>query len=183
MNLTLVSAPTGYPVNIEEVKAFCRVEDNDNDEILTTFLKSAVELAENETGRRFMPQQWRLDLDKFEDKIWLPYPNLISVDSFKYYDSANALQDVDSEVYNAGSVDGVGCITLAYNQNYQQSYQRPDAVQITYTCGYSNLTDIPTSLKNAINTITWFLFDDRGAKIDSKMLGYLLGPHIMRGFY
>jgi len=183
MNLTLVSPPVALPVNIDDVKAFCRVEDTDNDSLLTTFMNSAVELAENETSRRFMQQQWQLDLDSFKDQIWLPYPSLLSVDSVSYYDSTNVLQTLDSSFYNVDGMGNVGCITLAYGYSYPATYPRPDALKITYTCGYSSLSAVPQSLKDAIATMVWFLFDGRGEQLDKPFLNFLLGPHIMRGFY
>lgn len=181
MNLTLVSPPEALPINLDEVKAFCRVEDSDNDEILTRFMRSAVELAENETQRRFISQQWRLDINNFEKEIALPYPGLLSVDSVQYYDSANVLQTLDASVYDVGGVGNAGYMTLAYGQSFPTIYPRPEAIQITYTCGYGAASAVPHSLKEAISTIAWFMFDGRGHQLDKPFLNYLLGPHIMWG--
>lgn len=183
MNLTLITPPTALPINLEDVKTFCRVEDSDNDEILIRFMRSGVELAENYTERRFISQVWRMDIDKFEDNIYLPYPNLISVDSIQYYDNLNVLQTLDSSFYDVSGVGGAGRVSLALGSSYPSTYSRPEAVQITFTCGYGDASAVPYSLRDAISTMVWFLFDGRGNQLDKPFLNYLLGPHIMRGFY
>jgi hypothetical protein len=124
-----------------------------------------------------------LSLDKFSDEIILPYPQLLSVDSVQYYDSARVLQSLDSGVYEVDAVDGIGRVTLALDQSWPQSYPHLNTVLIDFTCGYSDAASVPNTLRDAISTIVWFLFDGRGAQLDSKMLNFMLGPHIMRGFY
>ena len=182
MTLTRLSAPASLPIVLDDVKEFCRVEDTDNDTLLTAFMSSAVELAENETGQRFISQQWRLDLGGFDSEIVLPYPKFASVDSIQYYDTANALQTLSSDYYDADGVGAVGCITLAYGYTYPSVYPRPDAVQITFTCG-DVIANVPQSAKDAMHTMCWFLFDGRGDQLDRPFLNYLLSPHVMRGFY
>ena len=152
MTLTRLSAPASLPIVLDDVKEFCRVEDTDNDTLLTAFMSSAVELAENETGQRFISQQWRLDLGGFDSEIVLPYPKFASVDSIQYYDTANALQTLSSDYYDADGVGAVGRISLAYGYTYPSVYPRPDAVQITFTCGDA-IANVPQSAKDAMRTI------------------------------
>jgi len=182
MILTLLEAPTELPIHIDEVKEFCRIEDGDNDGLVLSLMRSAVEIAESSTGRKFISQRWRLDLPLFSDKVRLPFPNIISVDSISYYDTSEVLQSLDSSYYNWISSGGVGIVSENFEYTYPQAYCRPDAVQISYTCGYAAPASVPDSLKNALFTIVWLMFDGRGKDLNTNLVNHLLAPFIMRGF-
>lgn len=182
MKLTLITGPGRYPVTLDEVKDYCRIEDNDSDSLLKMMIRQAVEHAENITGRKFISQQWRLDLDDFSNEITLPYPALISVDSVQYYDNNNSLQTLSADYYDVAGVGSLGVITRANGYTYPSVYPRPEAVRITYTCGYQDFEQVPEDVRAAIKTIVWHLFNDRGGDLHKGLVEWMLGKEIMRGF-
>jgi len=182
MKLTLIRGPVSYPVSLEQAKDYCRIEDDDSDVLIRQFMRLAVEHCENVTGRRFLSQQWRLDLDAFEREIKLPYPNLISVDSIEYYDTQNTLQTLSTDYYDVSGVGEIGKITEKNGYYFPSTYLKPEAVQIGFTCGYADVEKVPECVKSAINTVIWNLYTSRGGDMDAKLVEHLLGPVIMRGF-
>lgn len=179
MNLTLITPPVGYPVTLDEAKDYCRVDINDEDTLVSSLIGAAVTHAESITGRRFVSQQWRMDIEKFTSEILLPYPNLISVDSIAYYDTANAQQTLNSSIYDVNGIGHIGSVKASYGQSFPSVYPRDDAVQITFTCGYSA---VPEGIKTAVNAIVSQLYYCRGERLDNDFVCAMLGPYILRGF-
>ena len=121
--------PTVEPVTLEEAKAQCRV-DNDNDDTLITSLITAARIhAEKQTNRSLIQQTWRMSLDRFpgyqpwnlgspfapvvgrqfsteyvcgrymQPPLLIPKPPLIDVSSIKYYDLTNTQVTLDPSLY------------------------------------------------------------------------------------
>lgn len=184
MYYTRLSAPASKPVTAKEVADFLRMELEEIDDLITSFIDNAVEQVESITGQRLISQQWRLDLERFPvGEISLRYPPLVAVDTIQYYDSNNTLQTLPTAEYEAATPGGYGVVRNAAGYpSWPATYNRMNAVQVTYTCGYTDADAVPQGLKNAIKTIVWHLDDSRGESIDRKFLKSLLGPHMRRGF-
>ena len=54
--------PTTEPVTLAEAKLAARVDGSDWDAIITAAIVAARQVAEQETGRRFISQTWRIEL-------------------------------------------------------------------------------------------------------------------------
>jgi uncharacterized phiE125 gp8 family phage protein len=182
MYLTRLTAPDTEPLSLDEVKEFCRIDDSDSDLLLDSFIKTAIELVENTTGKRLISQKWRMDLEKFGIEIKIPYPPLASIDSIDYYDTANILQTLSVEEYEVHGIGNIGLVLPTYGYSFPSVYPREKAVQVSFTCGYSNASQMPEALKNAIKTLVYYMYDSRGKSVDQTFLNILLGPYIMRGF-
>lgn len=182
MKPTLVTGPQFNAVALDELAHFLRVEEDDDNPLLRSFLDFATDKAESITGRRLAQQTWRLDLEKFESEIILPYPPLISVDSIIYYDSNNVQTTLDTSYYEVTGISHIGKIKPNYGYTYPSTYPKTDAVQITFTCGYTGAELIPEGIKNGIKSVVWQMYDTRGEKIDDNFFNFLFGPYTLRGF-
>jgi hypothetical protein len=63
--LNLVTAPTGPLLTLDEAKRHCRVEVDDDDGLIQSYLEASVERAELETGRQLLTATWELWLNSF----------------------------------------------------------------------------------------------------------------------
>jgi len=146
MPSVLVSNPSGYPVTLQQAKDHLRVSGTSEDALILNLIKTSTAQVENDTRRKLYAQAWNLFLDLFED-IELPFGQLQSVTHVKYYDTDNVQQTLATSVYDVDSSSDPGKILLANNQSWPSIYDRANAIEIQFICGYSS---IPPSLIHAV---------------------------------
>ena len=61
MNLTLKTAPETEPVSLNEAKAFLRVDSDEDDNYITSLIKTAREWCEDYQHRAYITQTWELN--------------------------------------------------------------------------------------------------------------------------
>lgn len=160
-------APASEPVSLAEAKAHLRVDGTDEDTLISSLLAAAREYAETFTRRQLVTATWRLSLDAFpcEPCITLPNARLQSVTSITYYDADNALQTIDSGDYYVDAENEPGRIVLSPAAGWPTTYDRPNAVQITFVAGYGDAADVPEGIKAAIKLWLGDAFENRGSII------------------
>lgn len=88
MNLYLFTPPAAEPVEIDDCKAALRIDGTEFDALLPALIASARQVAEQETGRAFIAQTWRAELDDWPeatDAIPVYRPSACSI---TYWDGA-----------------------------------------------------------------------------------------------
>lgn len=100
---------------------------------------------------------------------------LLSIDSVQYYDGNEALQTLASSNYYPlgihAPVDGAlnpepnpGALALKSTASWPDVFDRPDAVQISFTAGYGTLPQhVPQNLRQAVFFMVKHLYDNRDA--------------------
>lgn len=63
MQLTIITPPAAEPVSVTDAKLAARLDGAHWDGIVAIAIQAAREVAEHETGRRFMAQQLRIELE------------------------------------------------------------------------------------------------------------------------
>ena len=145
MTIELVTNPAYEPVSLAEARRWLRLEadDTDNTPVLQILIKAMREYAENLTFRAFVSRQLRLYIEdwpadtKYGAKIVLPFPPLISVDSFKYRDTDGVLQTLATTEYAVHDWSEPAIIIPAWGETWPTIRRVPDAIQVTFTCGYA----------------------------------------------
>lgn len=95
MALKLITAPAALAVSLADVKTQLRIDGTDHDATLTAYIEAATQVAEHETGRRFITQTWEAVYDAFPcAAIELGLAPVQSVVSVKYLDTAGIEQTV-----------------------------------------------------------------------------------------
>jgi uncharacterized phiE125 gp8 family phage protein len=181
MSLVRISGPPELCVSLAEIKAQCRVadEDSDQDALLVGLARSAQDSIEGNAGwlgRSLTISQWRLTLDAFppSEVIVLPLPPCQSVDSLTYIDPDGAEQVItDYVVYGIGGATPPR-LAHAYGQRWPSTRRQGDAVSVTFTCGYGDHNDVPESVRAAILLQVHALYD--GCSNDDA-INALLMPH------
>lgn len=151
----LVTAPAETPVTLAEVKVSRRRDDSDEDALLTSFIAAATAHLDGWSGilgRALVSQIWRQDLPGFpaSGRILLPLGALISITSVSYYDGLNASQTLAAASYSAHQTARGPELGLVSGAAWPATYDRPDAVRVTWVCGYGAAADVPTAIKQAI---------------------------------
>ncbi len=92
-------------------------------------------------------------------EIKLFYPPFILLDTVTYYDADNELQTLydkddagttDSLIIKPGGFPDLTTICPAVGTSWPSTAERPDAVAITFTCGWEDPDNIPPTIKQAI---------------------------------
>lgn len=169
MALSLYAAPTLEPVDLDEAKAHCNVDVNDDDELIRGLIAAARQTVETHTRRALCEQTWDLKLDTFTDchyyedgAIVLPFPPVSSITSITYLDTSGDSQTWSSSLYRTDLPSGPHAsrarITPAFGVYWPSSYSVISAVTIRFVCGYGDANDVPEPLKAAIKMLVshWY---------------------------
>lgn len=169
MKHRLVTAPATEPVSSTEAKLHCRVDGSDEDAWFTTAIQAARRWCENLCERAFITQTWALYLDGFPDasdddgKILLPRPNLLSVTSIVYKDTAGASQTLSAALYQVDDKSEPGVVMPAPDEEWPETEDgRLNAVTVTYTAGYgAAASDVDPLAVQAIKILVGHWYENR----------------------
>lgn len=150
----LVTAAADLPVSPDDIGSHLGVcidpaDYGDVEELI----QAAVEKVEGDTGYRGVrEQQWKLTLPSFPQRnrdftsafvdapwIRLRWVPLVTLDQIDYFDEANAAQQVNvNDVWIEKSTQVEAQIRPKVTIEWPSTYERDDAVAITYTAGAVN---------------------------------------------
>jgi len=200
VRLQVTVPPSVEPITLTEVYAHLRLDasgsppTNPDDALLSSQIQAAREYAEQCTKRAVIQQTLAYRLPYFPtDRLFFqprrfydetinsniqPYyielpksSPLISLDSIQFYDENNALQTLDTAKYQVSTDAEPARIDLVWGETWPITYERTDAVIITYKAGYmpkplgtspqtyDYRASVPESIKNAIKLRVQQLYD------------------------
>ena len=135
-------------IDLEEAKQQLRVVSDDDDERIMAAIAAATQWAEDETHRPIDARQFVVNLERFPAAIVLR-GYVSAIDSIKYLDSSGALQTVSTSVYTTTTGTHYTMLDEAPGQAWPDTGEYRNAVQVTYTAGWSAGT-LPPTLRQAI---------------------------------
>lgn len=158
-----VTGPAANPVSVSEVKAWARIDGTDSDTLLTSMLAAAVEHVDGYTGilgRCLINQTWRVSFRTWKPYFYLPFPDVSSVSSVKYFDVDNVEQTVSSSLYQLVETDNASFVRFTDDFPDPALYDdRLDAIRIDFVAGYGAASsNVPEAIKAAIMMIAaqWY---------------------------
>lgn len=163
LHFTRKTAPTTWPVTIDDIKLQARISHTSEDALIDTFIRAAADWIEAYTQRSLSTQTWQASMADFVDALWLPRAApLTSVTFVKYYDTSNVLQTLSSSYYTVPSFVEPAQIRLAYDYTWPSVYDRADAVRVEYITGYAD-GECPEPLRQALAMLAAHWFEHREA--------------------
>lgn len=176
----LVTAPSVPLLTLAEAKAQLRVDVTDEDTLITALVTAANSYLDGYTGvlgRALLQQTWQVDFDSFGDGMRLPVGDVISVTSVTYYDASNVQQTLATSVYELRTDSTGPFIGLKVNQSWPSSYDRDDAVRVTWTAGYGTAaTSVPEAIRAAAKLLISSWYDNRATGDMPAAADALLAP-------
>ena len=151
MKLTTILAPTVLPVELESVKNFCRVLDNDEDAQVELMIRTALHRAEDITNLTLNGvTTFKVALDGFKN-FKFPKNPLLSVEKIEYIDSENSRQELSIIYYDVDEtvIPGI-CV---FKNTPPSSY-----VEVTFKAGYVKL---PPAIESWLNVEVSTLYEHR----------------------
>lgn len=135
--LQLVTAPTSEPITLDEAKSVAKIEYDDDDTLITWWIKEGREALEKATGLQLLPATWRIYLDSFPATcFYLPKPPVRAVSSVKYLDSDGVQQTLAASDYLVDIYSQPARIQPAYGKSWPSTRAQPNAVEITFSSGF-----------------------------------------------
>lgn len=185
----LKTPPAVEPVTLSDAKAHAKVEVDDDDALIATYIQAAREMVEVRSSRALIDQVWEGYLGAFPDgcgrdgfDIVLPHSPLSGVASIKYEPAAlSPVETLDPSVYRVDTAAEPGRIRLAPGQSWPAAEEM--SVVIEYTAGYGDgPAKVPAALRQAILVLVADMYDNRSpvptANARAQMEA-LVGPYIV----
>ncbi len=178
----LITPPAEEPLDINYVvdKVLRVANDGYDADYVAKCITAARERFEAETLKAAVQQTRALVLDRFPASwIELPRPPLISVATIEYYDAAGELQTMlgsPAEFLTIPSGEYVPARVMPLvGASWPATAQRPDAVTVTYDCGYEiigspSVSLIPATYLAGMGLIVGELYKQRSLSIDGRMV-------------
>ena len=186
--LVQTAEPAGEPVTLAQAKEWLRVDNSNEDSLITSLIEAARQRVEEFTRRALITQTFEYSLDQFPTggrvisgmfrsdgrvisqirggfdcsrEIQIPKPPLVSVESLKYYDTDGVLQTLSTAAYRVDTAAQPGRIVLDDDYDWPDVDVRPNAVVIAYTAGYGKPSEVPQALRIAINFMLAHWYSNR----------------------
>ena len=165
--IQVVTPPTTEPLTLSEVKNHLRIDGNYDDALLNSCITSARMFFESQCEISIASQELLLALDSFDDIVYLPRGPVQSVEDISYADSENNQQVMDDWIEDL--VSNPTRITPAFGQSWPDTAEVVNAVQVSYTAGYTTPSMVPKLLKSGMLFYVAHLYENRSAVTDSDL--------------
>lgn len=168
----LITAPTELAITLAEAKAQLNIETTftDDDTLITASIHAAAKYVEKLIQGPLMSQVWELQLEDFKQIIEVQKGLISTVDSLKYYDSANADTTVAASNYqqDLSSVPARIILNSAYSS--PSVYDRFDAVRLRFTAGYATAATVPEDVKQVIKLLVTHFYEQRSPEVTGSII-------------
>jgi uncharacterized phiE125 gp8 family phage protein len=139
MGLRVIDQSTAPLIDLDVVKSHLRIDINDEDAYLTALAMTVIRQAQVITNRQIIPATLELTLDEFPftERIYLPRPPSVAVESIQYRDQAGQYQTISESDY---IIDPISAPARIVPRNgWPATSSDIMSVIITYQAGYEIL--------------------------------------------
>ena len=181
------------PISLDEVKKHCRIDDDDNDDLIQDYLNSAVELVTARTGLSLVRQSYRLELPQWWcGCLEVPAVPVRTIGAIKYFDTEGQDVTVSESDYRwyrtkSGAViellPSFGCPAVQCD--------RLDAVRIEFEAGFDDPNEtgsgddpelvMPIRAKHVVMLLVSFWYDNRDAVAAQGQAPVPMGAEALMG--
>lgn len=167
---TVTVDATAEPVTAEELRDWLRLDDTSQDDMLEGMITAARVAVEQHTHRSFVEKTIKQSLADFPASgcIELLFPPLSSVSSVAYYDTDGTEQTIDASNYIAITNRTVGLVQAADTYSWPSTYERADAVNVTFVAGIPS-AEITKTAKVLIKLIAADLYEHSEAQSELRL--------------
>ena len=148
-----ISPPAELPVDLQGMKRHLRVDFNDDDAIISSYITAAVDFMDGYSGilgRCLVTQVWGQNFHNWGCLTQLPFGDVKSV-VLKYSDTDGNIQILPTDQYYLVVNDLTS--KIIYKPGFTAPALNPDdmyPVTAEMTCGFGSASNVPDALKVAI---------------------------------
>lgn len=164
--------PATYPVSVDEVKEFARIDGNDEDSEILSYIQAVVNNVESYLRRSLITRQIILIMDSWNEReIELPAPPLVSIVYVSTVDEDDIETVCDFDSFYAVKESIPGRIVIKRGISLPINNSRDSAgYKIIYEAGYGlTADDVPKQIRLAIKQWVTMIFENR-AMTDNDMV-------------
>ncbi len=158
----LLAGPATEPVTPAEAKAFLRVDDGAEDDLIATLVTAARLHVEATAGRALLTQTWRAVLDAWpaERAVRLPVMPLARLVAVTAYDAAGQAHALAPDQFQTEPAPAR--LLLPPDIEGMPVLRARLGIEIDYVAGYGDTAgDVPADLKQALLVLVGFWFEHR----------------------
>lgn len=166
----LVTPPAAPLISTYQAKTQCRVDGDDEDELIAAYVQAAVSWLDGYAGvlgRCLISQTWRQRLDRFPTgaSLGLQLAPIVSV-VVTYRDEDGVEQTLSSDDYILVSRASSFALELVASASWPATADRADAVSINMVCGYGATPDlVPAAIRQAALMMVAHFYEHREAVV------------------
>lgn len=158
----LVDGPAVEPVTLADMKAYLRLDDDAQDELVTGLVKAARLMVEAASRRILIAQRWRVTMDRWPagGGVLLPLSPLIAIEGIKVFDEAGMASEIVPETIDADLLSDPPRIAVS---PAPQPGRRRNGIAIDLRAGFGAAPeDVPANLRLAVKILVARWFENRG---------------------
>lgn len=182
MPLSLLTPPAAEPLTLAAMKAYLRVEHDDEDELISGLIAAARRACEAATRRVFIAQTWRLTRLRWprDGQIDVPLAPLMSVVAARIRSAEGGESAIDAARFRvvAGAAPG-----LILARPPLPPPAAGGAIELDIAIGYGvDAAAVPADLIEVVRRLAAHFYDSRGLPADGAAalpadVAALLAPH------
>ena len=141
---TVTSGPSSEPITLATLKAHLRIDSDDENSLLNTYITAARSYIESYCGTPLVSRSVTFKCDCFADFSYISVVPLISISGVTYVDAAGDTQTLSTSVYEVRSDGLTASIELKYGQSWP-SIQSGSRITVVGSVGYSTVPEAITA--------------------------------------
>jgi len=165
-----IDGPAVEPVSLAEMKAYLRVDDDGQDELIAGLVKAARLTVEAASRRILVEQRWRVVLDRWphDGTILLPLSPLIAVEGITVTDAEGNAVALPAGAYETDALSDPPRIAVS---GAPEPGRARNGISIALRVGFGTTPDsVPASLRLAIRILVAHWFENRGDMTGEQIL-------------
>lgn len=160
---TLVTPASIAPVSLDECLDDLRIDYGDEDDLIEAYIRAATEYCSEVVGRKLINEVWKYSIQNVgTGNIDLPFQPVSELIEVQYFDKDNISQTIDLNNFYVYNYDTSSTIEPVLNYSWPSSYNRRDAINITFKTGYGDTPEsVPETIRRAIRLMVVHLYENR----------------------
>ena len=182
--MQLITPPIQEPLSLEQAKAHCRVDFNDDDIYIESLITTARQSAETYMRVSIMPQTRLHASNEFKQINYIPYGPVQAISNIKYLDRSGDEQVLDPSLYKLHRNDDYDYFTVSPNKALPEIGAYENGLAVQYQCGYATVDAIPKPILQAMLLHIGDMYENRERNIltlrfvSTNAYEALLAPHV-----
>jgi uncharacterized phiE125 gp8 family phage protein len=159
----LITGPAVEPVSLAEMKAWLRLDGNDEDDLVAALTTAARLLVEASAGRFLITQVWRIVRDAWpaDSIINAPYGPLTGLQAARVFDAQGNPQLLSASIFTVETAHEPARLRVVGVP--MGPGRAREGIEIDLILGYGPTpADVPAVLRQAIRLLVAYWFENRG---------------------
>lgn len=171
-SLVRITAPAMPIVSTAEMKDHLRVTNDVEDVYIDALTAAATSLIDGVglLGKAMVTQTWGQWVGGSAGDVMLQMSPAIALTAVDYYaPTTNVLTAAVAADFNIMGLPTARFVRPKPDKAWPSTYDRPDAIRLTYTAGYGAPTDVPMGLRQAVKLLVGHWYANRESVSDGSL--------------